>query len=353
MQRVTLKQIARDLGLSTQTVSVALRGRPGVSEAVRNQIRARAAAMGYAPDPAMRALADYRTRNRKTAPRWSRVALVHNWPSEHALEENPFYQRWLAELRRAARDRGIEIELHWLGGGGERTPAVFRLLRNRGITGVLVAPPGLSPDPPRLIIPRNQFQVVTFGPEHLFPDLHTVQFDFYENLRMAWRKLRERGHERIGLVYGTVQAWRTGHAWSAAYQIETLLSGFPPGKHMPLELNGMNAASDRDTYLRWVKKHRYSAVISSIHWTANTRRPCDPGPETAIINVQNRGEMGIDLNLPQLADTAVELLVLEMQRSLVREQPLPFRIHIPGRWVDPPPPRERAVSPPVSRDVSV
>ncbi len=35
-----------------------------------------------------------------------------------------------------------------------------------------------------------------------------------------------------------------------------------------------------------------------------------------------------------MAETAVELLLMEMQRSLVDRAALPFRVHIPGRWVD-------------------
>ena len=49
MPGITAKEIAKRLGLSTASVSVALNGKPGVSPATRQRILAAAAEMGYAP----------------------------------------------------------------------------------------------------------------------------------------------------------------------------------------------------------------------------------------------------------------------------------------------------------------
>ncbi|MDA3875320.1 MAG: LacI family DNA-binding transcriptional regulator, partial [Kiritimatiellae bacterium] len=203
--RITMRDIAADLELSVQAVSLALRGRAGVSDVTRKRVQTRATELGYVPDPGLRALADYRTRGRQAATRWNRVALVHNWPEEQGLFESGFYSKWYHHLESAALERGIRIEAHWLGAENERTDSVFRTLRNRGVSGVFVAPPAMTSTPSAIRIPTDSFQVVTFGPEHLYPEFHTVQFDFYENLRLAWRMLGLRGHKRIGLVYARNQ----------------------------------------------------------------------------------------------------------------------------------------------------
>lgn len=333
--RVTLKQLAQELGLSVQAVSLALRGQRGVSEATRARVLKHAEARGYQPDPGLRALADYRTRGKTVSTRWHQVALVHNWPTEGALLTDRFYARWYGHLQMAAAERGIRIEPHWLGAEGERTHSVFRLLRNRGITGVFLAPPALTPNPPAIEIPHEHFQVVTFGPEHLYPDFHTVQFDFYENLRLAWQVLTERGCRRIGLVYSKFQGWRTGHAWRAAFHVEKLLSGCPPGQRMPLEMGDTGGKEAKILYRQWFREGKYDAVISSLRNIAEWHDPRCRMPEIAEFNVDQPGVQGIDLNLPQMARTAMELLYLEMQRSLVSERSLPFRVHIPGFWVSP------------------
>jgi len=326
--------IAADLGLSVQAVSYALRGRKGVSEATRQRVLDHASRLGYRPDAGLRALADFRSGKQRVATRWNTVALVHNWPEEAGITTDRFYGTWFAELQKAAEQRGISIEIHWLGSAGQHARAVFRTLRNRGITGVFLAPPGMTPNEPRIEIPGGPFQVVTFGPGYLYPGFHTVQFDFYENLRLAWRVLSERGHRRIGLVYAKHQGWRTGYAWRAAYHVEKLLAGGTPGVRMPLEIDQPDRVMQRECYLEWLRRDRYDAVISSMPEVADWTREAGEGCEIAVFNVQRPDLQGIDLNLPQMARTAMELLYLEMQRSLQREHDLPFRVHIPGRWVE-------------------
>lgn len=328
-----MKQIAKDLGLSVQSVSYALRGRKGVSEQTRLRIRNHATKLGYEPDAGLRALADFRTSQCKVATRWNTVALVHNWPTESAFLQDEFYGRLFNQLKIAAKERGITIVPYWLGAECEFAQVVFRKMRDRGITGVLVAPPRLALNEPRINFPAWQFQIVTFGPEHLYPDLHTVQFDFYENLRLAWRVLRERGRQRIGLVYAKHQGWRTGYAWRAAYHVEKLLAGGTPGVLMPLELEGSRKETHA-VFIDWLRKDNYDAVISSIPHVADWVREEKSDCEVAIFNASLSDQQGIDLNLPLMAQTAIELLYIEMQRSLQQDQRLPFRVHIPGHWVD-------------------
>jgi DNA-binding LacI/PurR family transcriptional regulator len=175
---------------------------------------------------------------------------------------------------------------------------------------------------------------VTLGPENLYPDLHTVQFDFFENLRLAWRKLTEHGCQRIGLVYHQIQGWRTGHAWRAAFEVEHFLSGRPPHQQIPLELTSDMGTERKERYRAWLQEGNYDGVITSVKEIEAWRDPEGPSPEIALFNVNRTGQQGVDLNIRQLARTAMEVLFLEMQRSLSQEQGLPFRIHIPGNWVE-------------------
>ena len=59
--RVTLADVAREAGVSPITVSRALRGERAVAPVLAERVRAAAAALGYVPDPAARALASSRS----------------------------------------------------------------------------------------------------------------------------------------------------------------------------------------------------------------------------------------------------------------------------------------------------
>ena len=223
-KRITQKFIANILGLSTQAISMSLRNHPQIPLKTRKKVQNKAKELNYIPDPSLRALADYRTLNREVTKRWNTVAFLYNWETEKEWEKNDFYQSLLNHLKNAAVTRGISVEVHWLGGQGEFTQDVCNLLRNRGITGVFLSPP-----PPtqtasevRIKLPFEHFQIVTFGPESLYPDFHTVQFDFYENFRLAWKTLWQRGYRKIGHVFNKAHGWRTGHAWEAAFYIEKI-----------------------------------------------------------------------------------------------------------------------------------
>lgn len=58
---VTLADVAREVGVSTATASVALNGKPGVSEATRRRVRDAAGRLGYRPSTIGRALRQSRT----------------------------------------------------------------------------------------------------------------------------------------------------------------------------------------------------------------------------------------------------------------------------------------------------
>ena len=59
--RVTLKDIARLLGVHQSTVSCALRNSSSISEGLRKKIQDTARQLGYEPDPMLMALNKYRT----------------------------------------------------------------------------------------------------------------------------------------------------------------------------------------------------------------------------------------------------------------------------------------------------
>ena len=77
-RRVTLSDVAKKAGVHVTTVSLALRNHPRLPETTRQRIQAMAEAMGYRPDPLLRALVAYRGNNieRRNTPT---LAYVTNW----------------------------------------------------------------------------------------------------------------------------------------------------------------------------------------------------------------------------------------------------------------------------------
>ncbi len=332
-KRVTLKAIARDLDLSVQAVSLALRGRRGVSDATRELVRAKAAELGYRPDPALQSLAAYRTKKRTGGGRWGRVALVHDWKSQEAWGKAGYSLDLRRALHEVAAERNVQIEETWLGHRSEDAARAFRRIHYRGITGLVIAPHVYDDSPTPVPIPANRFQVVTCGPEHLYPQFLTVQFDFYENLRIAWGALWEKGYRRIGLVEAVQQRWRTGYAWEGAYHIEKQLAGCEPHDLPPLCLDD-TATLGKRACQRWIRQQRLDAVITSLYQVHDWATEVNPSLFIAEMNTRRPDRPGVALDFRAFCHCLLDSLFVVMQHSLTDQPSFPYRVYVPGSWRD-------------------
>lgn len=332
-KRTTQRDIARELDISIQAVSLALRNHRSISEALRKRVHAKAVEMEYVIDPALKSLSAYRTRSQTKDRRWTTLALIHDWDSEEHWHRNGYAQSFTKLLNAAANRQGYKIEENWLGHHSAAAEQCYRKLHNRGIVGLIVAP--LCPDlnPTAIEPPKEHFQVVTCGPEHLYRNFLTVQLDYYENLRIAWAALRQKGYQRIGLVSQQIHGWRTGEAWRAAYHIEKELAKHDPLDLVPFEITGESYKSQQ-AFNQWVAQQQPDAIITSCYHVFGWAAALDPKLFVAEMNPRAPGRPGINLNLHQLTEALVDMLTMAMQRSLTFDQTFPYRVHIQGQWQD-------------------
>ncbi len=103
--RVTIADIARELGISKAAVSYALTGRPGVGADTRERVLAAAETMGWYPSSSARAL---------TGARAGVVGLVLSRPPE-LLTFETFFVHLLAGLEKVLNERGSSLLLRVIG----------------------------------------------------------------------------------------------------------------------------------------------------------------------------------------------------------------------------------------------
>ncbi|GAA3407318.1 LacI family DNA-binding transcriptional regulator [Paenibacillus hodogayensis] len=92
--KVTIKDIAREAGVSHPTVSKALNGAPGVSEDIRKKIVAIASRMNYVPNLAAKRLVDRKTNS---------IGLI--WPKIEGL----FFYHLGLQIQKEAANRGLDV----------------------------------------------------------------------------------------------------------------------------------------------------------------------------------------------------------------------------------------------------
>jgi DNA-binding LacI/PurR family transcriptional regulator len=181
---MTIRDVAREAGVSTATVSRALRGLPNVDPITREHVRRVADRLDYVISPAASRLASGRAGS---------IAVI-----------TPFVARWyfskvLNGVERVLQRSDLDLLLYSTGDLSEphRMPPHRRLRRR--VDAVLVI--GLPADSPDL---QELFELdlpVTLIGSHA-AGASSVSIDDVEGARMATQHLINLGHERIGLISG-------------------------------------------------------------------------------------------------------------------------------------------------------
>ena len=205
-----IKDVARELEMSTATVSRALRGLPGVSDATRQRVQQAAQQLGYVPSPSAAGLASGQTRT---------VAVVV-----------PFVTRWFfASVVQGAeevlREGGYDLLLYNLAGSAAVRHRVFEGGRlTKRVDAVLVL--SLQPSDDELARLAALDRPVTFVGADV-PGWATVRIDDECTARMATEHLIELGHRRIAYVGPGVLDFTAPNAREAGYRASLVSAGLP------------------------------------------------------------------------------------------------------------------------------
>ncbi len=184
----SIKDVARTVGVSTATVSRALRGLPRVSDETRTRVLQAAAELDYVASPTAASLASGQTRAVGVI-----VPFVTRW----------FYASVVQGAEELLREEGYDLLLYNLGGDREARRRVFRshLLRKR-VDAVLVL--SLTPtDEEVRALAKLDRPVAVVGAT--VPGWASVRIDDNETARIAMQHLLDLGHRRIGYIGGSLE----------------------------------------------------------------------------------------------------------------------------------------------------
>lgn len=184
----SIEDVASRAGVSTATVSRALRGLPRVSPATRERVLAAARDLAYVPSPSASGLASGRTRTVGVL-----VPYVDRWYFGHAVEG----------IDQVLRDNGYNLLLFSLGGyaRGQRRNFTESMVQKQ-IDALLVLSLGLS-DEELLQLKRTQMPVLSLGGP--VDGCHGIYIDDVAAAKMATEYLIGLGHRKIGYLHGGIE----------------------------------------------------------------------------------------------------------------------------------------------------
>src|SRR5258708_23106971 len=249
-KRPTLRVIAREVGVTHATVSMALRNHPSISAKTRRRVQRIAEKLGYRPDPEVAKLMHHLRLKHK--PRFkSTIAALPSIPEQLAP---PYAAALRRGAQRAAEALGYGFSLFQIEGSDKRNTSLQRMLRSRGIEGVLILP---MKGPVKLtdLLDWSCFSVVVATYGVLAPQFHRVIPDQFDNTRLICNQLASNGHRRIGLIAAARTDASVGQRFSAAVVWQNVLGGT---EYVTPFIYG-------DNYLRglrtWFTRQRPDAII--------------------------------------------------------------------------------------------
>ena len=184
----SLKDLAKECGVSVATVSKALNDQPDISPATRERVRAAAHRMGYLPNAAARSLKTNRTYNLG-------VLFVDERQSGLTHE---YFSAVLDSFKVEAEKHGYDITFinHNISG---RSMSYLEHCRYRNVDGVVIACVNFY-DPQVVELVNSEVPVVTI--DHVFNNRMAILSDNVSGLKALVRQAWACGHRRIAFIHG-------------------------------------------------------------------------------------------------------------------------------------------------------
>jgi LacI family transcriptional regulator len=205
-KQITISQVAREAGVSSQTVSRVINNRQEITPETRQHVQDVIQRLGYQPNAIARSLSLRRSHTLGVVT----SGLEYYGPS-HIL----------VGVEKGANKQGLSITLNLLHEPeSENIGPIVNSLISRQVEGIIWAAPEIGNNRawfkeamPKLTIP------VVFLSTQPKEDLNVVEIDNRQGGYMATQHLIERGYKKIGLITGPLSWWAASErqrGWQAA-----------------------------------------------------------------------------------------------------------------------------------------
>jgi DNA-binding LacI/PurR family transcriptional regulator len=198
MKRPTIADIAQRAGVTKSTVSFALNGRPGVSDATRARILRVAQEMGWQPSRTARALSGGRS---------GVLGLLVDRPAR-TLGVEPFFMQLISGMEGELSSRDIALMLQVTDDPAAQEATYRSWWAERRVDGVFVVDLRVGDERLKVLAELGMPAVVVGGPQGL-AGLPGVWNDEPAAVRAVMEYLVALGHRRIARVAGLPELWHT------------------------------------------------------------------------------------------------------------------------------------------------
>lgn len=192
--QITIRQVAKEAGVSAQTVSRVINDHPDVAPETRRRVERVITALGYQPNAIARSLIHQRSQSIGVVA----MASEHFGPS-----------RTLVGIEKQSRNLGYTLLLDFLHHPEiENVEQILNRLLSRQVDGIIWAVPEIGSNRSWLLDKAYSLPVpMIFISMHAEPGLAVAAIDNYRGARLATEHLLQQGYQNIGLITGPPDWW--------------------------------------------------------------------------------------------------------------------------------------------------
>jgi len=334
----TMSDIALRVGLSKNTVSLALRHDPQIPEKTRKRIQRAAHALGYRKNPTVAHLmAQLRTSRSLTfqAP----LALLNANLDPSAFTRHPTVPVYVQGCRKRAAELGYSLDEFWLHDPHLDAKRLERILRTRNIRGVIIV--GLMKEnrlPPRFLPIWKQFPTVVTGTRTHEPALSFACSDQHILAMKAFEKALSLGYQRPALVLDREIDLLVDGRFTSGIHIAQ--QGLPKSRQTKPFYQVTEARNRPQLFHQWFEREKPDVVLTLYNvvrrWLQDMglALPRDVG----LIQLEWRRDHADDAGMNQhneiVGEAAVEMVINMIHHHVPGVQAFPRATFIGSTWVE-------------------
>ena len=192
-KRATLKDVAREAGVSPATVSYVFNGKKSISKETQQRVRAAIEKLNYVPSLSARSLST------RGASKLIGVVIPQTEPGSRLMFENSFYSEIVGSIEYQARLRGYHVIIS----ATDANESYLRLAQERNLEGIIVI--GMYPDKFYQQMKESQIPIVlvdSYCNDHYY---HNVRIDDQYGSYLATNYVLEQGHRNVAFFCGKLR----------------------------------------------------------------------------------------------------------------------------------------------------
>lgn len=254
--RTTIRDIAREAGVSPATASQALRGVGEVAEKTRLHVVAVAERLKYRPNPILASLASKRFRDSRSIDA-TPIAALEFWNPSSLIPPFRFYQPTIESETRILGYSLIRIAV-----SADTDPSLLsRQLFNRSVQGIIIlGDEGID----RFI--RNfdwgRFSVVQCARFKQSLPFHSVRANIFQATKLIFSKVVSRGYQRIGFAVGTHFPMLEDDEARLGAALAMQRIHLPARNRLSIFRGRVGKDESHRQFLKWLETSKPDAVIS-------------------------------------------------------------------------------------------